>query len=113
MFLAKYLSEEKFPVQIQALYMLGAPCGVCVDESGNDCGSFQFSPDILQNLTKNTDKVSIWHSKDDFVVPYEHALLYKKQLETVELVTYEDKNHFLLAEFEELITHIKDLDKKR
>jgi predicted alpha/beta hydrolase family esterase len=111
MFLAKYLSEEIFPVQIKSLYMLGAPCGVCVDESGNDCGSFQFAPEILQNITKNVQNINVWHSKDDFVVPYEHALDYKKHIEKATLATFEDKNHFLLAGFPELITDIKNLDR--
>ena len=47
------------------------------------------------------------HSKDDFVVPYEHALKYTTALPQAEFISFEDKNHFLVAEFPELINKIK------
>ncbi len=107
MFLVKYLSEESLPVKISALHLLGAPCGKCEDEGGNDCGSFQFDPERLVNLEDRTGNITLWHSKDDFVVPYDHVLLYKERLEKAKLVTYEDKNHFLIADFNDLISSIK------
>ena len=113
MFLAKYLSEEVFPVKIKAIYLLAAPSGefgkVQFDETGNDCGSFQFSMKKLANLSKQTEKINIWHSEDDFVVPYGEAVLYKEHLRDENLVSFSDKNHFLLSEFPELIKSIKGL----
>ena len=50
------------------------------------------------------------HSKDDFVVPYEHALKYKAALPEAELVTFEDKNHFLVEELPELVERIRALE---
>jgi pimeloyl-ACP methyl ester carboxylesterase len=49
------------------------------------------------------------HSKDDFVVPYEHALKYKAALPAAELITFEDKNHFLVEELPELVQKIRNL----
>jgi hypothetical protein len=103
MFLAKYLSENEVPFTISALHLLAAPCGTYDDDEGNDCGTFQFDPEILNNLSEKLYKISIWHSKDDFVVPYEAALEYKKRLPIADLHTFEDKNHFLVEKFPEFL----------
>ena len=42
-------------------------------------------------------------------MPYEHALKYKEVLPEAEFVSFEDKNHFLVAELPELIERIKDI----
>lgn len=109
MFLAKYLSEEEFSVRIKAVYLLAAPSGNYVGEGGNDCSSLHFSMSSLVNLTKKTSKVSIWHSEDDFIVPYQEALLYKNYLKGADFVGFTDKNHFLVSELPELINSIKNL----
>jgi predicted alpha/beta hydrolase family esterase len=109
MFLAKYLSEEKFPFKIKAVYLLGAPSGEFTDESGNDCASFKFSMENLANLTRQVEEVNVWHSEDDFVVPFGELELYKKSLPEAKVMTFSDKNHFLIPEFPELINSIKSL----
>lgn len=109
MFLAKYLSEKTFPQKIKALFLLAAPCGTQTDSEGNDCGSFQFDPKNLSFLNEKIDLINIWHSTDDFVVPYEQALDYQKHINKAKLVTFSDKNHFLLPKFPELISAINDL----
>lgn len=110
MFLAKYLSEEVVPVKLDKLYLLGAPCGSCDGENGNDCGSFQFLPQTTHKIYEQVKIIHIMHAKDDFVVPYEHALLYKKHLNKAILHTFDDKNHFLIPDFKELIDSIKAKD---
>ena len=107
MFLAKYLIEEKTDIPVETLFLLGAPCGRYDDGAGNDCGSFQFDPKMLHVLSQKALNIKIIHSKDDFVVPYDHALRYKEMLPDAELVTFEDKNHFLVEELPELITLVK------
>jgi predicted alpha/beta hydrolase family esterase len=109
MFLAKYLSENTFPFEIKAIFLLAAPCGTYADEFGNDCGSFQFDTAILAKMAQYKDKIQLWHSKDDFVVPFQHVLEYKKYLPEAQLVTFEDKNHFLITEFTELLDKIRTL----
>jgi len=109
MFLAKYLSENTPPVIISTLILLAAPCGDYQDPSGNDCGSFQFRPEQLPKITKNVKNISIWHSKDDFVVPFEHALRYAKHLPETELISFSNKNHFLQPAFPELLTSLHAL----
>ena len=107
MFLAKYLTENTLPFEIKAIFFLAAPCGTYADDGGNDCGSFQFSQENLVKLTKFGSKIELWHSKDDFVVPFQHVLEYQKYLPEAELVTFEDKNHFLIPEFPELLNEIR------
>lgn len=108
MFLVKYLIETKTPFQIKALYLMGCPVSD-PDFADEDCGTFRFSLDSVSVLSERAGRVFVVHSKDDFLVPYEHALKFQKALPMAELVTFEDKNHFLIEEFPELITHIKGL----
>ena len=109
MFLAKYLSEEKFPFKIKAVYLLAAPSGEFMDETGNNCASFGFSMSDLANLAKQTEKVNVWHSEDDFIVPFAEAVAYKNHLKEANFVGFTDKNHFLVPELPELINSIKSL----
>jgi predicted alpha/beta hydrolase family esterase len=107
MFLAKYLSQNKLPVTVQCAFLLAAPCGYYEDETGNDCGSFAFDQTNLPKILVNVNQVQIWHSEDDFVVPYSHALEFKKYLPEAKLVTFTDRNHFLQEELPELVAAIK------
>lgn len=50
---------------------------------------------------------AVLHSKDDFLVPYEHVLKLKEHLPEAELITFEDKNHFLVEELLELVELIR------
>jgi len=108
MFLSKYLIENEFPFRIKALFLMASPVKMeGFDDS--DCGDFVFELEKVGNIAKQTDKIYLLHSKDDFVVPYEHALRYKKALPEAELVTFTDKNHFLIEEFPELLEIIRGL----
>ena len=49
------------------------------------------------------------HSQDDFVVPYKHGVALSEALPKAEFVTFEDKNHFLVEEFPELVDKIQEL----
>ncbi len=105
-FFNKYLIEETFPRSVKALILLAPPFEPVEGES-DDCGDFTFDTDDLDVLAEKIEKIVIMHSKDDFVVPYEHALKYAAALPQAEFISFEDKNHFLVAEFPELINKIK------
>ncbi len=107
-FLAKYLIENPAPVKIEALFLVAAPFQAD-DFGGEDGGDFAFDTSRVGELTEKVEKIYILHSKDDFVVPYEHALKFKEALPEAELLTFEDKNHFLIPEFRELIEKIKSI----
>ena len=110
MFIAKYLSQNTTPFSIKALFIIAAPFDYFVCEGSKEDGG-DFYPDsanvpIIQTKAQN---ITIMHSNDDFVVPYEHALKYKEALPEAELVTFTDKNHFLVEELPELVERIKRL----
>lgn len=105
-FYVKYLLEEDLPFSVKALVLLAAPFEPD-DFGGEDGGDFAFDTDDLEKLPEKVSNIHILHSKDDFVVPYEHALKYQKALPAVNFHTFEDKNHFLVEEFPELIQLIK------
>jgi predicted alpha/beta hydrolase family esterase len=108
MFLAKYLGENNLPFVPGRVFLLAAPCGYYTSDDGNDCGTFQFPREALKNLKKYGPKLEIWHSKDDFVVPFDHALEYAAALPEAKTRFFEDKNHFLVPVLPELIQAIKD-----
>ena len=108
-FLAKYLSENKMPVSVRALYLVAGPFESGSYTGADDGGDFGFDPSKLTGLKEQVDEICIFHSKDDPVVPFSQALRYKEALPEAELVAFEDKNHFLLEEFPELVETIKKL----
>lgn len=109
-FLAKYLVENDTPFSIKALFLIAAPFEK-TDFGGEDGGDFAFDTSRVGELARKVVKTFIFHSKDDFLVPYEHALKYREGLPGAELVTFEDKNHFLIEKFPELVAVIKEIAK--
>lgn len=107
-FLAKYLTENMFSISIKALYLVSAPFEPD-DFGGEDGGDFRFDTTQLSKLQENIPRIVIFHSTDDYVVPYSHALKYKEQMLKAELRTFEDRVHFWQEEFPELVADIKRL----
>lgn len=104
-FLAKYLSENKFPKKIKAVVLLSAPYNTkkrhpFVDFNLNE----KFSKFISQSR-----KIFIIHSMDDKVVDYKEALEYTNALPGAELVTFKNRGHFNQEKFPELVEKIKSL----
>lgn len=108
-FLAKYLIENDVRQEIKGLFLLAGPCGYFDDSDGMDCATFGFDAANLPIIQTKAKNITIMHSTDDFVVPYAHALKYKAVLPEAELVTFTDKNHFLVEELPELVERIKQL----
>jgi predicted alpha/beta hydrolase family esterase len=110
-FLAKYLSENKFPKKILSTYLVCPP----FDNSmpGEDLvGGFNLKSDLAL-LEKNSKNLYLLFSKDDDVVPVAHAKKYRKKLEKAKIIVYKSKNrHFVISEFPEIVKMIKN-DVKR
>lgn len=103
-FLAKYLSENKFPKVIGKLLLVAPPFDSGLNESlknfvlGND----------FKLLQEQVSNISIYSSKDDRVVPFAHAQKYQEILPEAKLIVFEDRGHFSKAiHFPELLTEIK------
>jgi hypothetical protein len=107
-FLAKYLTENTMPVSVRALFLIAAPFKPD-DFGGEDGGDFVFDTSKLGKLTERAEKIFIYHSKDDPIVPYAHAQMYKHVLYGAKLVFFEDRGHFLEEEFQELLQNIEIL----
>jgi len=111
-FLAKYLSENKFPKKILSTYLICPPFDNTL--SGEDLvGGFKLKAD-LSLLEKNSQNLYLMFSKDDDVVPVTHAEKFKKKLKNANFIIYESKNgHFKISEFPEIVKMIKaDVKKK-
>jgi len=110
LFLLKYLSENKMPVQIKTLFLVAPVFVALVDEkTQEDGGDFNFDTSQVGKVGNQVSDIQIFHSKDDFVVPYEHSVKLQAALPKATLHTFEDRNHFLQEEFPEIIDLLKQV----
>ncbi|KKT15251.1 MAG: hypothetical protein UW76_C0021G0006 [Parcubacteria group bacterium GW2011_GWF2_44_8b] len=103
-FLAKYLSENRFPKKIKAVFLVGAVFSK--DNDGFPLVSFT----LPTNLNLQTETIYLYHSKDDSVVPFSALEQYKKALPNAQIRIFEDRGHFNQEEFPELAQDILNLD---
>ncbi len=105
-FLAKYLSENKFPKKILSTYLICPP----FDNSlpGEDLvGGFKLKSD-LSLIEKNSKNLYLFFSKDDLVVPISQAKKYRDKLRNAKIIVYKSKNgHFKISKFPEIVKMIK------
>jgi len=107
-FLAKYLSEHKFPKKLSALFLIAPPFSNKLPGDYYDSG-FNLKPDLslIENNCKNT---TLLFSQDDKVVPLIHATKYAKKLPKAKIMIFKSKNgHFRISEFPEIIKLIKEV----
>ena len=102
-FLVKYLSENKFPKKIKAVFLVSAMFDY--DDDGYSLQSFS----LPEKLDLQTDKVYLYHSKDDEVVPFRSMTNFKLKLLNAVTRIFEDRGHMNQETFPELATDIKDL----
>ncbi len=109
-FLAKYLSENKFSKKISGIYLIATP----FDDSINKeklCGGFRLK-DNLSLIEENCQNIKLFFSEDDDIVPVSHAQKYKNKLKESEVIICKNKNgHFQVSEFPELVEYIKKENK--
>ncbi len=107
-FLAKYLSEKKFPKKTLAVYIICPPFDNTLP--GEDLiGGFTLKSD-LSLVEKNCKNLTLMFSKDDLVVPVSHAEKYRNKLPNAKIIIYKSKNgHFLITKFPEIVKMIKEL----
>ena len=105
-FLAKYLSENKFPKKILASILVAPP----YDEKDikEPVCDFVISNN-LDKFKKQGGKIFIYQSEDDPVVPYVDLGKYQKALPNAIIRIFKDRGHFDQPEFPELVNEIKKL----
>jgi len=105
-FLAKYLSENKFPKKILAVYLICPPFNN-TSLSEDLVGGFRLKSN-LSLLEKNCRRLYLLFSKNDDVVPVAHAQKYAAKLKRANIITYDHiEGHFKIAEFPEIVKMIK------
>jgi predicted alpha/beta hydrolase family esterase len=104
LFLVKYLSENEPATKIGRLFLLGTPFD---DASMPDEPLFSFRLGDLAPLEPLSDRLYFYHSRDDFVVPYENFQKYQAALPGAHFRSFEHSNHFLVEEIPELLADLK------
>jgi predicted alpha/beta hydrolase family esterase len=112
-FLAKYLSENKFPKKILSAYLICPPFDDTSDIEAL-VGGFKLKNNLflLENQCKN---IYLMFSKNDPLVTIEHVKKYSKKLGNSKIIIYKNKNgHFKISRFPEIIKLIKkDVEKNK
>lgn len=97
-FLTKYLSENRVPVHIKATLLVAAPYNTPTE---HPLGDFVLTA-LLQQFEEQAGSVILYHSADDFVVPFSNAERYAQALPNAELQRFENRGHFNDEAFPEL-----------
>lgn len=105
-FLAKYLSEESFPVSVKATFLVAPP----FDQDG-DRTLVEFDQTTsLDGLRAQGGKLFLYHSADDDIVPVAEQEKYEALLPQATVRRFTDRGHFNQAEFPELVADIRAVD---
>lgn len=102
-FLAKYLSKNKFPCKIGKLFLVAAPY-----KDTPNIGSFAFNGS-LEKVSEQCEKIHLYFSKDDPIVPFSEMEKYANDLPSAKKHVFEDRGHFIIEEFPEIVEEIRDL----
>ena len=102
-FLTKRLSENTFPKPIDQLHLI-APA--IKDTSEETIKNFRPNEEKIINIQKQTENIFIYHSTDDPVVPYDHAVWLSKLLPKAKFISFSDRGHFSQTTFPELLENI-------
>jgi predicted alpha/beta hydrolase family esterase len=109
-FLAKYLSEIRFPRKLKAVFLV-APTWNARD-TGKSLADFVLPRD-MSRLERLGEKVHIYQSEDDPIVDFWNVKKYIKALPKAKVTIFKDRGHFVSPQFPELVRDIKALYEKR
>lgn len=104
-FLSKYLTENKIEKDIKAVFLVAAVYEY--DSNGKTLVSFELPK---TGISLQTEKIYLYHSKDDPVVPFSESSKYTNALPNAEVMVLEDKKHINQEEFPELLDDIRNIE---
>lgn len=105
-FLAKYLSENKFSKRIIATFLVAAP----FDDKNSEYQLAGFTlPESLKKFENQSRKIFLYHSKNDPIVPFKDFEKYKDALKSAELRVFKNRGHFNQENFPELVKDVRKL----
>ena len=102
-FLAKYLSEHSISKKIKATFLIAAPFDEASDPNLKE---FALSGS-LQQFSDLGGKITLYHSTDDPIVPFNELQKYEKALPSAEMRIFKDRQHFNQEKFPEIIEEIR------
>jgi predicted alpha/beta hydrolase family esterase len=104
LFLAKYLSENITEKNIVSLHLVSGPFNSEGLED-EELGTFSLPGEFPRSLNQ-INKIFIYHSTDDKVVPVSHANKYNQMLPDSKLMIFETRGHIKMLNFPELVENI-------
>lgn len=102
MFLAKYLQKNPLENKVRRLVLIA---GGYDDDSVEDLGSFEVTS--VTKLKESADEIHLFHSNDDFVVPFSELAKFQADIPSAVSHIFEDRGHFLDETFPELLDLLK------
>lgn len=102
MFLAKYLTESPLATKVSRIILVS---GGYDDTTQEELGSFAI--ESAAGVTESAEEVHLFHSLDDFVVPFSELAKYQADLPDAETHIFSDRGHFLQPDFPELYDLLK------
>jgi hypothetical protein len=107
-FLAQYLSENKFPKKIRGLFLVAPPFK---GNNGKDPMADFILPKDISQFTKYGEKIHLYHSEDDKLVWKSDFNRYVEAIPNAQVRVFKNRGHFLGDKFPELVKDIKALYK--
>lgn len=104
-FLAKYLSENKFPHTIKATILIAAPHS---DETEEDLTDFKLQS-VSELFIKQAGRVIFFFGSDDPVIASTEIDMYRQEVPTAEFHVLSAPDHFVRVDFPELTRVITSL----
>ena len=104
-FLAKYLSENTFPKSIAATILVAAPFA---DTSTEESLTEFALPASLDRFAKQSQRIVLFHSNDDPVVPVAEARRYEEAVPHAELKLLHGQQHINQEHFPELVALLQN-----
>ena len=109
LFLIRYLSENIFPKNIKALFIVAAPYeGKNNKHIHNENFIFNKSLEKVQSQAK---VMFMYHSKDDPIVPFSDFEKFQQKLPNAIFLPFETEGHFNKIEVPGLVEKIRELHK--
>ena len=106
-FLVRYLAEKRFPKRIGAVFLVSAAYEDFEDQNR----SKEFAaPKTLELFQNQVDKIFLYQSKDDPVIPFSELAKYQAALPNATARVFTDRGHFNQDTFPELIADIKSFE---
>lgn len=103
----KFLSENAVAKDIQGLFVVAAPYWGA--DSNWDQASFKFSSDEPAEIDK-VEKMYIYHSKNDQVVPFQHQSWYSEKFPLAMAISLEGVDHIVSEPAQALIQDLDTMD---